>query len=147
MKKVDLFIIVALTTVFLFNGVGQTQQYETQANRLESFLFNYCQIYESKDAEKLANFFSSDATENNKPFKELQPKYRSNMKKFKSVNYRIDLEAYSINTDTGNVRIKGKYFIRILLPGEPWKENRGPISMELIESGDSYLIKRLSYGE
>ena len=147
MKKASLFIIIVLTTAFLFKGVGQTQHYETQADRLEIFLSNYCQIYASKDIDELAKLFSSDATENNKPFKELLPKYRSNMGKFESVHYRIDLEAYSINADTGNVRIKGRYFIRILLPGEPWKINSGPMSMELVKSGSSYLIKRLSYSD
>jgi hypothetical protein len=147
MKRVDLLITIVLTTVILFKGVGQSQPYETQADRLESFLYNYCQVYESKDIDKLANFFSSDAIENDRPFHELLPKYRRNMEKFESVNYRIDLEAYSINTDTGNVRIKGKYFIRYLLPGEPWKGNSGPISMELVVSGNSYLIKRINYGD
>jgi hypothetical protein len=116
-----------------------------QASRLRSFLLLYCKAYESKNIDKFTAFFASDATENNKAFHEYLPRYRRNFERIESFNYRIVLDSYSLNTDTGNIELKGKYFIKYLLKGETWKENNGIISMELIKNGDSYLVKRLNY--
>ena len=115
-----------------------------QAGRLRSFLFLYCRAYESKDIDKFSAFFAPDATENNRAFHEFLPRYRRNFERIESFNYRIDLDSYSLDTDTGNIKVKGKYFIQYLLPEGTWKENNGIISMELIERGDSYLVKRLN---
>jgi len=116
-----------------------------QKDRLESFLHIYCQTYASKDLNKFASFFTPDATENNAPFQDMLPKYRKNMENIESFNYRIELIDYSLQADTGNIRIQGKYFTRFLLHKGTWQENSGNISMELTENGDSYLVKRLSY--
>jgi len=116
-----------------------------QAGRLRSFLFLYCRAYESKDLDKFSAFFAPDATENNRPFHEFLPRYRRNFERIKTFNYRIDLDSYTLDTETGNIKVKGKYFIQYLLNDGTWKENNGIISMELIESGDSYLVKRLNY--
>ena len=121
------------------------QEVLDQAGRLRSFLFLYCRAYESKDLDKFSAFFAPDATENNKAFHDLLPRYRRNFEKIKSVKYRIDLDSYSLDTDTGNIKLKGKYFIKYLLNNGNWKENSGIISMELIKNGDSYLVKRLNY--
>lgn len=125
-------------------GVLQ-QKVLDQAGRLKSFLFLYCRTYESKDLDKFSAFFAPDATENNKAFNEFLPRYRRNFERIVSFKYRIDLDSYSLDTDTGYIKLKGKYFIKYLLKGGTWKENNGIISMELIESGDSYLVKRLNY--
>ena len=114
---------------------------------MKSFLDIYCQTYESKDLDKFAAFFAPDATENNRPFYELLTKYRRNMEMIESFNYRIELADYFLSAETGNIRIQGKYFTRYLLHGGTWKEKSGNISMELEEDGDSYLVKRLNYGE
>ena len=116
-----------------------------QAGRLRSFLSLYCRAYESKDLEKFSAFFAHDATENNKAFHEFLPRYRRNFERIKTFNYRIDLDSYSLDTDRGNIKVRGKYFIQYLLNDGTWKENSGIISMELIENGDSYLVKRLNY--
>ena len=116
-----------------------------QAGRLRSFLFLYCRAYESKDLDKFSAFFSPDATENNRAFHEFLPRYSRNFERIESFKYRIDLDSYSLDTDTGNIKVKGKYFIQYLLKNGTWKENNGIISMELIESGNSYLVKRLNY--
>ena len=116
-----------------------------QAGRLRSFLFLYCRAYESKDLDKFSAFFAPDATENNRAFHEFLPRYRRNFERIKTFTYRIDLDSYTLDTDTGNIKVKGKYFIQYLLNGGTWKENNGIISMELIENGDSYLVKRLNY--
>jgi hypothetical protein len=116
-----------------------------QAGRLRSFLFFYCRAYESKDLDKFSAFFAPDATENNRAFHEFLPRYRRNFERIKKFNYRIDLDSYTLDTDTGNLKVKGKYFIQYLLNSGTWKENNGIISMELIESADSYLVKQLNY--
>jgi hypothetical protein len=116
-----------------------------QAGRLRSFLFLYCRAYESKDLDKFSAFFAPDATENNRAFHKFWPRYRRNFERIESFKYRIDLDSYSLDTDTGNINLKGKYFIQYLLNDGTWKENSGIISMELIKSGDSYLVKRLNY--
>jgi hypothetical protein len=123
--------------------VGRT---EDQTNRLRFFISHYCKIYESKDLKKFATFFSSDATENDIPFHELFSKYARNLEMVESFSYWIELSAYSLQPDTGNLRIKGKYFTKFRLHEGTWKENSGNISMELIESGESFLVKRLDYG-
>jgi len=73
------------------------------------------------------------------------PKYRKNMEKIKSFNYRIELVDYSLLPDTGNILVQGKYFTRFLLHEGTWQANSGSISMELTENGNSYLVKRLNY--
>ena len=124
--------------------VDQPQHLADQTDRLRSFLFLYCQAYENKDLDKFSAFFAPDATENNRPFHELLPRYRRNFEMIESFSYRIDLVSYSLGTDTGNIRVQGKYFTRFLYEGT-LKENIGSISMDLIESGESYLVKRLNY--
>ena len=126
---------------------GETLAQQDQEERLKSFLRTYCRTYESKDINKFAAFFAPDAVENDTPFQDMLPKYRKNMEKIESFSYRIELVAYSLQTDTGNVKIQGDYFTRYLLHKGTWKEGSGSISMELTNSGDSYLVKQLNYGK
>ena len=121
------------------------QEVLNQAGRLRSFLFLYCRAYESKDLDKFSAFFAPDATENNRAFHEFWPRYRRNFEKIKSVKYRIDLDSYTLDAATGNIKLKGIYFIKYLFNNGKLKENSGIISMELIKNGDSYLVKRLNY--
>ena len=69
------------------------------------------------------------------------------MENIESFNYRIELVDYFLQNDTGNIRLNGKYFTRFPLHEGKWEENSGSISMDLITSGNSYLIKRLNYGQ
>ena len=126
---------------------GEILSEQERKDRLESFLNIYCQAYASKDLDKFATFFTPDATENNTPFQDMLPNYQKNLEKIQSFNYRIELIAYSLQADSGNIRIQGKYFTRFLLHEGTWQENSGDITMELIENGDSYLVKRLIYGQ
>jgi hypothetical protein len=121
------------------------QEVLDQAGRLRSFLFLYCRAYESKDLDKFSAFFTPDATENSRAFHEFWPRYRRNFERIASFKYRIDIDSYSLDAATGNIKLKGKYFIQYLLNDGNWKENSGIISMELIKNGDSYLVKRLNY--
>jgi len=118
---------------------------QAQKDRLESFLRIYCRAYENKDLNRFTSLFTPDATENNTPFQDMLPNYRKNMKNIKLFKYRIELVDYSLQNDTGNIRINGKYFTRFLLHEGTWEEKSGSISMELITSGDSYMVKRLNY--
>ena len=69
------------------------------------------------------------------------------MENIESFNYRIELVDYSIQSDTGNVKMSGKYFTRFLLHEGTREEKSGSISMELIKSNDSYLVNQLTYSE
>ena len=129
----------------LLASKGETLAQQDREGRLKSFLRIYCRTYESKDIDKFAAFFAPDAVENDTPFQDMLPKYRRNMEKIESFSYRIELAAYSLQTDTGNVKIQGDYFTRYLLHKGTWQESSGSISMELTESGDSFLVKRLNY--
>ncbi len=126
---------------------GKILAEQDRKDRLESFLNIYCQTYASKDLDKFATLFTPDATENNSPFLDMLPNYRKNLENIQSFNYRIELIAYSLQADTGTIMIQGKYFTRFLLHEGTWRENSGDISMELIEHGDSYLVKRLIYSQ
>jgi DNA-binding transcriptional MerR regulator len=126
---------------------GEILSEQDRKDRLESFLNIYCRTYASKDLDKFATFFTPDATENNTPFQDMLPNYQKNLEKIQSFNYRIELIDYLLQADTGTVRIQGKYFTRFLMHEGTWRENSGSITMELIENGDSYLVKRLIYGQ
>jgi len=125
-------------------AVNRKQNIANQIDRLKSFLFLYCQTYESKDLDRFSALFTPGAIENNRPFYLLLPKYRRNLDMIESFNYRIDLVSYSLGTDTDNIMIQGKYFTRFIYEGT-LKKNSGNISMELVESGNSYLVKQLNY--
>jgi len=120
-------------------------QQKNELSRLKSFLDEYCQAYTNKDLDKFITFFTSDATENNKPFHELLPDYRKNMEGAESLTYRIELMSYSKQTASGNLMIRGKFFTRYQSQKEVWKEKNGSIFMELLENGDSFLVKQLNY--
>lgn len=122
-------------------------QQKKELSRLKSFLNEYCQAYSNKDLDKLLTFFTSDATENNRPFHELLPDYRNNMESMGSLTYRIELLSYSKQISSENLIVRGKFFIRHQLPKGDWEEKNGTIFMELLEKKDSFLIKQLNYSE
>jgi hypothetical protein len=118
---------------------------EDQLSRLKSFLNLYCQTYSNKDLDKFITFFTSDATENNRPFQELVPEYRKNMENTASFTYTIEITSYTKQVGKENIEMHGKFFTRYQLQGGGWEDNSGSISMELLETGDSFLVRRLSY--
>lgn len=120
-------------------------QQKNELSRLKSFLDEYCQTYTNKDLDKFITFFTSDATENNKPFHELLSDYRNNMEGVESLTYRIELMSYSKQTASGNLIIRGRFFTRYQSQKGVWEENNGGIFMELLENGDSFLVKQLNY--
>jgi hypothetical protein len=120
-------------------------QQKNELSRLKSFLNEYSQAYTNKDLDKFITFFTSDATENNKPFHELLPDYRNNMEGTESLTYRIELMSYSKQTAAGNLMIRGRFFTRYQSQKGVWEENNGSIFMELLENGESFLVKQLNY--
>jgi hypothetical protein len=53
--------------------------------------------------------------------------------------------SYSKQTASGNLIIRGKFFTRYQSQKGVWEENNGSIFMELLENGDSFLVKQLNY--
>ena len=122
-----------------------THQQQNELIRLKAFLDEYCQAYSNKDLDKFITFFASDATGNNKPFHELLPDFRKNMEGKESLTYRIELMSYSKETTSGSLMVRGKFFARYQSQKGVLKEDNGNIFMELLESGDSFLVKQLTY--
>jgi len=120
---------------------------ESQKARLKSFLRLYSRAYESKDLDRFVALFTYDALENNRPFYEMLPKYRKNMERIESFKYEIEMTDYTVMEGTGNITLQGKFFTRYLLHGGTRDEKSGNISMELEADGNSFLVKRLNYGE
>jgi cell division septation protein DedD len=120
---------------------------ESQKERLKSFLRLYSRAYESKDLDRFVALFTYDATENNRPFYEMLPKYRKNMERIESFTYDIEMTDYTVMEGTGNIVLQGKFFTRYLLHDGTRGEKSGNISMELEADGNSFLVKRLNYGE
>ncbi len=120
---------------------------ESQKERLKSFLRIYSRAYESKDLDKFVALFTYDATENNRPFYEMLPKYRKNMETIESFKYEIEMTDYAVMEGTGNITLQGKFLTQYLLYDGTRDEKTGNISMELEADGDSFLVKRLNYGE
>ncbi len=121
-----------------------TGDQENLLGRLKSFVSFYCQTYTNKDLDKFITFFTSDATENNRPFHELVPDYRKNMENAESLTCRIEILSHIRQAD-GNILMQGKFVTRYQLQREGWEENSGSISMELVENGDSFLVRQLTY--
>jgi len=126
------------------SGEDITQQ-KNELSRLKSFLDGYCQAYSNKDLDKFIAYFTPDATENNTPIHELLPDYRKNMEGMESLTYRIELMSFSKQTASGNLTIRGKFFTRYQSQKGIWEEYNGSIFMELLEKGDSFLVKQLNY--
>jgi DNA-binding transcriptional MerR regulator len=118
---------------------------KNELSRLKSFINDYCQAYTNKDLDKFVSFFALDATENNTPFHELLPDYRKDMEGKESLSYRIELMSFSKQTASGNLMIRGRFFTSYQSQKGVWEENNGPIFMELLEKGDSFLVKQLNY--
>jgi DNA-binding transcriptional MerR regulator len=118
---------------------------KNELSRLKSFLDNYCQAYTKKNLDKFITFFTLDATENNTPFHELLPDYRKKMEGMEYLTYRIELMSFSRQIASGNLMIRGRFFTRYQSKKGVWEENNGSIFMELLEKGDSFLIKQLNY--
>jgi hypothetical protein len=113
--------------------------------RLRDFLEDYCRAYTAKDLEAFAAFFLPEALENGQPFQGLLPRYRQNLARMDSLDYRIELERYALNADAGSLSLEGIFLARCRLVGEEVRENRGRIAMELVEAGEGFRVRRLEY--
>ncbi len=113
--------------------------------RLRSFLQNYCMTYAAKDLDKFTNFFGPGALENGKPFESLLPKYQESFNLTEAIQYRIELQQYTVDNQKGTVNIEGNFLLRWLRPDKKWRENSGKIFMNLKDDGRSFLVQNLDY--
>jgi hypothetical protein len=113
--------------------------------RLRSFLQNYCSTYAAKDLAKFTDFFGSGARENGKPFESLLPKYQKNFDQIETIQYRIELQEYTYDSQNETVKIEGNFLLKWLPPDKKWRENSGKIFMNLKDDGRSFLVQRLDY--
>jgi type II secretory pathway predicted ATPase ExeA len=114
-------------------------------NSLRSFVQSYCNTYSAKDLNSFVGYFSPDALENGKRFKDLLPKYRKIFTFIDTIYYRIDVQEMKREEDGETLRINGRFFFRWLLPDKKWRENSGRISMRVKESGSSFMVQHLDY--
>ena len=113
--------------------------------RLRSFLQSYCTTYAAKDLDNFSNFFGPGAQENGKPFESLLPKYQKNFNVIEAIQYRIELQQYTYDSQKETVRIEGNFLLKWLPPDKKWRENSGKIFMDLKDDGRSFLVQRLDY--
>jgi type II secretory pathway predicted ATPase ExeA len=114
-------------------------------DRLRSFLQSYCMTYAAKDLDKFTNFFGPGALENGKPFESLLPKYQESFNLAEAIQYRIELQQYTVDNQKGTVNIEGNFLLRWLRPDKKWRENSGKIFMNLKDDGRSFLVQNLDY--
>ena len=100
-------------------------------DRLRSFLQNYCSTYAAKDLAKFTDFFIPGAQENGKTFESLLPKYQKNFDQIEAIQYRIELQQYTYDSQNETVRIEGNFLLKWLPPDKKWRENSGKIYMNL----------------
>jgi hypothetical protein len=114
-------------------------------SRLRSFLQSYCMTYAAKDLDKFTNFFGPGALENGKPFESLLPKYQKSFNVTEAIQYRIELQQYTVDNQKGTINIEGNFSLRWLPPDKKWRENSGKIFMNLKDDGRSFLVQNLDY--
>ncbi len=114
-------------------------------SRLRSFLQSYCMTYAAKDLDKFTSFFGPGALENGKPFESLLPKYQKSFNVTEAIQYRIDLQQYTVDNQKGTINIEGNFSLRWLPPDKKWRENSGKIFMNLKDDGRSFLVQNLDY--
>jgi hypothetical protein len=121
--------------------------HEYLQNRLEEFLFDYCQTYADKQLDKFSTFFTSDAIEKSKSFQSQIPKYRQYFNTIDSLSYWIELKRYSVPQNTNIIQIEGTFDLQVQLKkgSNKWEHSSGDISMDLVAFGDSFKIRRLDY--
>ena len=101
--------------------------------------------YAAKDLDKFTNFFGPGALENGKPFESLLPKYQESFNLAEAIQYRIELQQYTVDNQKGTVNIEGNFLLRWLRPDKKWRENSGKIFMNLKDDGRSFLVQNLDY--
>jgi hypothetical protein len=114
---------------------------------LAAFLERYCRAYESKDIETFMTFFTANALENQKPINSLIPVYRNNFQMLDRINYHIDLLGFTMDPDSGRIRIHGAFSLAWLKKNEEtWNRYHGDIRMDLAgDSSESFQIEQLVY--
>jgi hypothetical protein len=128
------------------SGAGGSFANEDFSYRLKTFLSDYCLAYENMQIEKFAAFFTPDAIEKGKPFSSRLEQYRRSFVNIDSMDYRIEVQRYSVQEETGFIRIDGTFRVRARLSDSgKWRQSNGRFSMDLAEYGDSFKVRRLDY--
>lgn len=113
--------------------------------RLRAFLDEYCRAYASTDVIQLAALFHDRAQENGRPIQAMLSRYMSDMAQIDRLDYRIELDDYQRPDPLGPFQIAGRFYARVQLTDQQVRESQGPIAMELLTHGQSFLIKSLNY--
>jgi hypothetical protein len=117
---------------------------QTEA-KIVAFLEDYCQIYESRDPDRLASLFDPGATENGQPFVQLLPRYRSNLARMEQLSYRIVLDHWESQATTETLSVQGHFFAQARRLDQKTYRSQGTIRLDLIPRGDSFRVARLVY--
>lgn len=113
-------------------------------SRVEKFLNLYCQTYASKNLKRFAAFFSSNASENGKPFHITLPQHRHNFSIIDTMTYQIVMHRLTHQQDE-LIKISGAFSLRWRQYDGHWRKNSGNISMRLRPQKDSFRIEALNY--
>ena len=114
-------------------------------DKIRDFIRAYRKAYESRDINRFRLFFTEDAIELNRPISAALPVYQKNFEALAALDYDIDLKAWEEDEATGQVTLKGQFDIRYRMSDSAWRSTQGEISMDLVETGGIYRIKRLDY--
>ncbi|MFO8164993.1 MAG: J domain-containing protein, partial [Desulfatiglandales bacterium] len=126
-------------------GSTKVSRLEATISQVKDFIQVYMNTYESKNISQFSALFDPDATENGKPFRDEIPNYRRNFQRVQAVTITIDMYKFNIRYASNMITTKGTFSLKWQAKGGNWHEKKGEISMGLIESGTSYLIKDLNY--
>ena len=91
-------------------------------------------------------FFTQDATEQDKAFKTFLPTYQKTFSNIKELKYEIDMTSFSKDRDSNKILIKSNCTAQYRLQNKKkWGRSHGSIWMELLETPDALLVRRLNY--
>jgi hypothetical protein len=113
--------------------------------KIRAFLDDYCRIYETRDPDRLAALFDAAATENGRPFKDLLPRYRTNMARLEHLSYRIDMARWEERADAATLAVEGRFTARGLMANRKQFQSQGTIVLDIVPNGDSFKVARLQY--
>jgi general secretion pathway protein A len=117
----------------------------TTEDKIRDFIRSYRKAYESLDIDRFRLFFTEDAMELNRPLSAALPVYQRNFNVLSALEYDITLQSWEEDEATGQVSLEGIFDIRYRMPESAWRNTRGDIRMDLVETGGVYRIKRLDY--
>jgi hypothetical protein len=110
---------------------------------INTFLDTYTATYEQKNYRQFARFFSSDALENGHPFAEQEEKYNRFFQSVDRIHLTIGILSTSIEDE--QIRLKGRFRIRLIYPEKQPFTSKGQISLLLTNTNNTFKVRELSY--